>query len=88
MRAEPYQRVRRRTPARTGVAGFPQAFVQIVSALYVPLSIAALGIVLRGSGFAFLAADVLVVPPLGYLLWLTDRGMLGAESPHAMHDTA
>lgn len=32
---------------------FPQAFVQIMSALYVPLSFAALGIVLRGSGFAF-----------------------------------
>lgn len=33
--------------------GFPRAFVQMVSALYVPLSLAALGIVLRGSGFAF-----------------------------------
>jgi cytochrome d ubiquinol oxidase subunit II len=33
--------------------GFPRAFVQIVSTLYVPLSFAALGIVLRGSGFAF-----------------------------------
>lgn len=33
--------------------GFPDAFVQMVSALYVPLSLAALGIVLRGSGFAF-----------------------------------
>lgn len=33
--------------------GYPRAFVSIVSTLYVPLSIAALGIVLRGSGFAF-----------------------------------
>lgn len=43
---------------------------------------------LWGLVIAFLAATVLVVPPLGYLLWLTDRGMLGAESPHAPHDAA
>lgn len=33
--------------------GFPGAFASIASTLFVPLSIAALGIVLRGSGFAF-----------------------------------
>jgi cytochrome bd ubiquinol oxidase subunit II len=33
--------------------GFPTAFESIMSTLFVPLSLAALGIVLRGSGFAF-----------------------------------
>ncbi|MGY1615476.1 cytochrome d ubiquinol oxidase subunit II [Geodermatophilus sp. SYSU D00691] len=33
--------------------GFPQAFAAITTTLYVPLGLAALGIVLRGSGFAF-----------------------------------
>jgi len=33
--------------------GFPAAFVAITTTLYVPLGIAAFGIVLRGSGFAF-----------------------------------
>jgi cytochrome bd ubiquinol oxidase subunit II len=33
--------------------GFPSAFGAIFSTLFVPLSLAALGIVLRGSGFAF-----------------------------------
>jgi cytochrome d ubiquinol oxidase subunit II len=33
--------------------GFPSAFAAVFSTLYVPLSLAALGIVLRGSGFAF-----------------------------------
>src|ERR1700749_3796688 len=33
--------------------GFPQAFSAIFSTLYVPLVLAVLGIVLRGSGFAF-----------------------------------
>ncbi len=32
---------------------FPQAFSAVMTTLYVPLSLAALGIVLRGSGFAF-----------------------------------
>jgi cytochrome bd ubiquinol oxidase subunit II len=32
---------------------FPDAFAAIMSTLYVPLALAALGIVLRGSGFAF-----------------------------------
>jgi cytochrome bd ubiquinol oxidase subunit II len=32
---------------------FPRAFAAIMSTLYVPLGLAALGIVLRGSGFAF-----------------------------------
>ena len=32
---------------------FPTAFASIMSTLYVPLSLAALGIVLRGAGFAF-----------------------------------
>lgn len=35
--------------------GFPSAFADIFTTLFVPLSIAALGIVLRGSGFAFRA---------------------------------
>ncbi len=33
--------------------GFPRAFAAVMSTLYVPLSIAVLGIVLRGAGFAF-----------------------------------
>jgi cytochrome bd ubiquinol oxidase subunit II len=33
--------------------GFPEAFGSIFSTLFIPLSLAALGIVLRGSGFAF-----------------------------------
>jgi cytochrome bd ubiquinol oxidase subunit II len=33
--------------------GFPDAFAPIMETLYVPLALAALGIVLRGSGFAF-----------------------------------
>src|SRR6202008_4495770 len=32
---------------------FPEAFAAIMSTLYVPLALAALGIVLRGAGFAF-----------------------------------
>lgn len=33
--------------------GFPEAFGSIMSTLFIPLSLAALGIVLRGAGFAF-----------------------------------
>src|SRR5215212_10617307 len=33
--------------------GFPRAFAAIMTTLYVPLGLAALGIVVRGSGFAF-----------------------------------
>ena len=33
--------------------GFPTAFAAIMTTLYIPLGLAALGIVLRGSGFAF-----------------------------------
>jgi cytochrome d ubiquinol oxidase subunit II len=33
--------------------GFPRGFAAIMSTLYIPLGLAALGIVLRGSGFAF-----------------------------------
>jgi cytochrome d ubiquinol oxidase subunit II len=33
--------------------GFPQAFAAITTTLYIPLGLAVLGIVLRGSGFAF-----------------------------------
>lgn len=33
--------------------GFPSAFAAITTTLYIPLGLAALGIVLRGSGFAF-----------------------------------
>jgi len=33
--------------------GFPGAFASIVETLYVPLTVAALGIVVRGAGFAF-----------------------------------
>jgi len=33
--------------------GFPEAFASLMTTLYVPLTIAALGIVVRGSGFAF-----------------------------------
>lgn len=35
--------------------GFPPAFAAIFTTLFIPLSVAALGIVLRGSGFAFRA---------------------------------
>ena len=35
--------------------GFPVAFAEIFTTLFVPLSVAALGIVLRGCGFAFRA---------------------------------
>src|ERR1700709_1890758 len=34
-------------------SGFPTAFSAIMTTLYIPLGIAAFGIVLRGSGFAF-----------------------------------
>ena len=33
--------------------GFPEAFASIMSTLFIPLSLAAVGIVLRGAGFAF-----------------------------------
>ena len=39
--------------ARRAVDGFSTAFESIFSTLFIPLSLAALGIVLRGSGFAF-----------------------------------
>ena len=32
---------------------FPRAFYAVMTTLYIPLALAALGIVLRGSGFAF-----------------------------------
>ncbi len=38
--------------------GFPTAFEAITSTLFIPLSLAALGIVLRGAGFAFHATGV------------------------------
>jgi cytochrome bd ubiquinol oxidase subunit II len=38
--------------------GFPSAFAAVMSTLYVPLGLAALGIVLRGSGFAFRKVSV------------------------------
>ncbi|WP_327287304.1 cytochrome d ubiquinol oxidase subunit II [Streptomyces sp. NBC_01198] len=38
--------------------GFPSAFAAITTTLYVPLGIAALGIVLRGAGFAFRHASM------------------------------
>ncbi len=33
--------------------GFPEAFAAVMTTLYVPLTIAAIGVVLRGAGFAF-----------------------------------
>jgi cytochrome d ubiquinol oxidase subunit II len=36
--------------------GFPEAFASVMSTLFIPLTLAALGIVLRGAGFAFRAA--------------------------------
>ena len=33
--------------------GFPEAFSAVMTTLYIPLALAAVGIVLRGSGFAF-----------------------------------
>jgi cytochrome d ubiquinol oxidase subunit II len=38
--------------------GFPRAFAAIMSSLYVPLTAAAVGIILRGAGFAFRKAVV------------------------------
>jgi cytochrome bd ubiquinol oxidase subunit II len=38
--------------------GFPPAFGDIMTTLFVPLSLAAFGIILRGSGFAFRAAAI------------------------------
>jgi len=38
--------------------GFPQAFGSIMTTLYIPLTIAVLGIVLRGSGFAFVRVSL------------------------------
>ena len=37
--------------------GFPSAFAPIMSTLYVPLTLAAVGIILRGAGFAFRKAS-------------------------------
>ncbi|MFE9812095.1 cytochrome d ubiquinol oxidase subunit II [Streptomyces sp. NPDC005227] len=39
-------------------SGFPAAFAAITTTLYIPLGIAALGIVLRGAGFAFRKASI------------------------------
>ncbi|MFH7341114.1 cytochrome d ubiquinol oxidase subunit II [Streptomyces sp. KHY 26] len=39
-------------------SGFPTAFAAMTSTLYLPLGIAALGIVLRGAGFAFRKASI------------------------------
>ncbi|MEV5147118.1 cytochrome d ubiquinol oxidase subunit II [Streptomyces sp. NPDC052727] len=39
-------------------SGFPPAFAALTSTLYLPLGIAALGIVLRGAGFAFRKASI------------------------------
>ncbi|MFJ5217934.1 cytochrome d ubiquinol oxidase subunit II [Streptomyces sp. NPDC088354] len=39
-------------------SGFPTAFTAITTTLYVPLGLAALGIVLRGAGFAFRKASL------------------------------
>ena len=33
--------------------GFPEAFAAIASSLYVPLTLVAVGVILRGAGFAF-----------------------------------
>jgi cytochrome d ubiquinol oxidase subunit II len=40
--------------------GFPSPFAQVMSTLYVPLTLAAIGIILRGSGFAFRKAAVTI----------------------------
>jgi cytochrome d ubiquinol oxidase subunit II len=40
-------------------SGFPTAFTAITTTLYLPLTLAALGIVLRGAGFAFRKASML-----------------------------
>ena len=37
---------------------FPEAFASVTSTLFIPLSLAALGIVLRGAGFAFHRVDL------------------------------
>ena len=66
--------------------GFSLAFESIFSTLFIPLSLAALGIVLRGSGFAFhevrrsydeLPAQVLC----GLFLRIRGRGALAAGGP-------
>ena len=42
---------------------FPRAFAPIMSTLYVPLTLAAVGIILRGSAFAFRKASVTLLDP-------------------------
>ena len=42
--------------------GFPSAFAPIMSTLYVPLTLAAVGIILRGSAFAFRKASRTIEP--------------------------
>ncbi|HEY3492889.1 MAG TPA: cytochrome d ubiquinol oxidase subunit II [Solirubrobacterales bacterium] len=69
---------------------FPSAFYAVMTTLYVPITIAAFGIILRGSGFAFrksieglsgrrAAAAVLVLPSLFLLLTLAQKDILESE---------
>jgi cytochrome d ubiquinol oxidase subunit II len=54
--------------------GFPEAYASITLTLFVPLAIAALGIVLRGASFAFRKAAV----KLNYRRAFGARRLLGA----------
>jgi cytochrome bd ubiquinol oxidase subunit II len=78
--------------------GFPQAFAAIMTTLYIPLGLAALGIVARGSGFAFrkvmvrtdqqrvtgaaFAASSVVVP---FFLGAVAGGIASGRVPSAGH---
>lgn len=47
-------------------SGFPRAFAPVMSTLYIPLTAAAVGIILRGSAFAFRKAVIPVVAKRSY----------------------
>jgi len=47
-------------------SGFPRAFAPVMSTLYVPLTAAAVGIIMRGSAFAFRKAAVPIVTKRSY----------------------
>ncbi len=61
--------------------GFPSAFEAIFSTLFIPLSLAALGIVLRGSGFAF---QHTAQRPWGRVVAVTLFGLASVLTPFFM----
>ena len=57
--------------------GFPTGFASLTSTLFVPLTVAAFGIVLRGSGFAFLRVSTRLGPGRAYRAY---RGVFAVSS--------